>query len=120
MVSALFEFEWIKTRTVIDFRADMYTLELLGLISADLIRLRENPVGLLRPLLAQVSLLVVSSVIPSGWCPVPIYVHRDWGIVHPTGSVRRVILWCVLSLGAVVVPLRAWLLGSEGSKISIS
>jgi len=28
----------------------MYTLELLGLISADLIRLRENPVDLLLPL----------------------------------------------------------------------
>ncbi len=53
MVSALFEFEWIKTRTVIDFRVDMYTLELLGLISADLIRLRENPVDLLLPLLAR-------------------------------------------------------------------
>ncbi len=48
-VSALFEFEWIKTQTVIDFRADMYTFELLGLISADLIRLRENPVGPLCP-----------------------------------------------------------------------
>ncbi len=46
-VSALLEFEWIKTQTVIDFRADMYTLELLGLISADLIRLRENPVHFL-------------------------------------------------------------------------
>ncbi len=55
IVSALFEFEWIKTWTVIDFRVDMYTLELLGLISADLIRLRENPVGLLHPLLGQVS-----------------------------------------------------------------
>ncbi len=55
-VLALFEFEWIKTWTVIDFRADMYTLELLGLISADLIRLRENPVGLLLPLLVQVFL----------------------------------------------------------------
>ncbi len=54
IVSALFEFEWIKTRTVIDFRVDMYTLELLGLISADLIRLRENPVDLLLPLLARV------------------------------------------------------------------
>ncbi len=51
IVLALFEFEWIKTRTVIDFQADMYTLELLGLISADLIRLRENPVDLLLPLL---------------------------------------------------------------------
>src|SRR6266446_2167196 len=54
MVSALFEFEWIKTWTVIDFRADMYTLELLGLISADLIRLRENPVDPLLPLLVRV------------------------------------------------------------------
>ncbi len=54
IVSALLEFKWIKTRTVIDFRADMYTLELLGLISADLIRLRENPVNLLCPLLARV------------------------------------------------------------------
>ena len=50
IVSALLEFEWIKMQTVIDFRADMYTLELLGLISADLIRLRENPVGFLLPL----------------------------------------------------------------------
>ena len=56
IVSALFEFEWIKTWTVIDFRADMYTLELLGLISADLIRLKENPVGLLLPLLVRVFL----------------------------------------------------------------
>src|SRR6266404_755575 len=55
-VSALFEFEWIKTWTVIDFRVDMYTLELLGLISADLIRLRENPVGPLHPWLARVFL----------------------------------------------------------------
>ncbi len=55
-VSALLEFEWIKTQTVIDFRADMYTLELLGLISADLIRLRENPVRFLLPLLWRVSL----------------------------------------------------------------
>ncbi len=54
IVSALFEFEWIKMRTVIDFRADMYTFELLGLISADLIRLRENPVDLLLPLLVRV------------------------------------------------------------------
>ena len=49
IVSALLEFEWIKMQTVIDFRVDMYTLELLGLISADLIRLRENPVGSLLP-----------------------------------------------------------------------
>ena len=47
MVSALLAFEWIKTQTVIDFQVDMYTLELLGLISANLIRLRENPASLL-------------------------------------------------------------------------
>ncbi len=50
---------------------------------------------------------VVSSVVPSGWCPVPIYVHRDRGVVHPSGCVRRIILWRALSLWAVVVPLRA-------------
>ncbi len=50
MVSALLAFKWIKMWTVIDFRVDMYTLELLGLVSANLIRLRENPVGLLLPL----------------------------------------------------------------------
>ncbi len=56
MVLALFAFEWINTWTVIDFQVDMYTLELLGLISADLIRLRENPVALLLPSRWQVSL----------------------------------------------------------------
>ena len=56
VVSALFEFEWIKMQTVIDFRVDMYTLELLGLISANLIRLRENPVGPLLPLLVLIFL----------------------------------------------------------------
>ena len=30
---------------------------------------------------------VVSSIVSSGWGPVPIYVHRDWGIVHPTRGV---------------------------------
>ena len=50
IVSALFVFEWIKMQTVIDFRVDMYTFWLLGLISANLIRLRENPAYLLLPL----------------------------------------------------------------------
>ncbi len=31
--------------------------------------------------------LVVSSVVSSGWCPVSIYVHWDWGVIHPAGSV---------------------------------
>ena len=31
---------------------------------------------------------VIPSVVPSGWCPVPIYVHWDWGVVHPAGSIR--------------------------------
>ncbi len=48
IASALFAIEWMKNRTVIDFRADMYTFESqLRLIKADLIRQRENPpVGL--------------------------------------------------------------------------
>jgi hypothetical protein len=42
--SALFATECIKNLTVIDFRADIYTFPvLLCLISADLIRQRENP-----------------------------------------------------------------------------
>ena len=31
---------------------------------------------------------VIASVVPPGWCPVPIYVHWDQGVVHPTGSIR--------------------------------
>ncbi len=31
---------------------------------------------------------VISPVVPSGRCPVPIYVHWDRGVVHPSGSVR--------------------------------
>ena len=30
---------------------------------------------------------VVSSVVSSCWCSVPIYVHRDWGVIHPTWGV---------------------------------
>jgi hypothetical protein len=43
--SALLLTEWMKARTVIDFRADIYTVPsvLLRLISADLIRWIENP-----------------------------------------------------------------------------
>src|SRR5229473_8327061 len=42
--SALLAMEWTKNRSVIDFRADKYTSPLLPcLISADLIRQRENP-----------------------------------------------------------------------------
>ncbi len=63
---------------------------------------------------------IVSPVVPSGWCPVPIYVHWDQGVVHPPGRVRQVILWHVLSLRATVIPLGAWLLGGKGSKVSIS
>ena len=31
---------------------------------------------------------IISSVVPSGWSPIPIYVHRDWGIVHPARGIR--------------------------------
>ena len=70
------------------------------------------------------SLKVVSSIVPSvvssGWCSIPIDVHGDGGVVHPSRGVGRVILRHVLSLGTIVVPLRAWLLGSKGSKIPVS
>jgi hypothetical protein len=50
IASALFAIVWIDTRTVIDFLANIYTLlSLFCLISADLIRLWENPDLLLRP-----------------------------------------------------------------------
>jgi len=69
---------------------------------------------------AEVVASVVSSVVPSRWCPVPIYIHGDRGVVHPTRGIRRVILWGVLSLRALVVPLRAWLLRGESPKVLVS
>ena len=43
--SALFDFECMKKQTVIDFLLDIYTSVVgLCLISADLIRLEENPI----------------------------------------------------------------------------
>ena len=36
---------------------------------------------------AEVVASIVSSVVPSCWCPVPIYVHRDRSVVHPTRGV---------------------------------
>ena len=63
---------------------------------------------------------VVSSVIPSRRCPVPIYIHGDRGVVHPAWGVRRVVLGGTLSLGARVVPLGAWLLRGKSSEVLIS
>src|SRR6266478_5395714 len=42
------------------------------------------------------------------------------GVVHPSGRIRRVVLWHVLSLRAIVIPLGVWLLGGKGSEVSIS
>ena len=48
--SALFNFEWMKNRRFIDFLLDMYTSDVdLHLISADLIKHLENPVGVPLP-----------------------------------------------------------------------
>ena len=30
---------------------------------------------------------VVSSVVPSGWCPVPIQIHWNRGVIHPSRGV---------------------------------
>ncbi len=63
---------------------------------------------------------VVPSVVPSSWCPVPVNVHWDRGIIHPSGSIGRVILGCVLSLGVRVVPLWTWLLRGKCPKVFTS
>jgi len=50
IASALFDFECMKKRKVIDFLLDIYTFEVcLRLINADLIKLWENPGIVLRP-----------------------------------------------------------------------
>ncbi len=36
---------------------------------------------------AEVVAPVVSSIISSCWRPVSIYVHRDWGVIHPSRGV---------------------------------
>ena len=36
---------------------------------------------------AEVVAPVVSSVVSSRWCPVPVYVHGDRGVVHPSRCV---------------------------------
>ena len=63
---------------------------------------------------------IIPSVVPSSWCPVPVDVHWDRGIVHPLWCVGRVVLGRILPLGSGVVPLWMLLLGSECSKGSIS
>ena len=62
---------------------------------------------------------VVSSIVPSGWCPIPVDIHGNRGIVHPLRGVGRVVLGCILSLGMSVVPLGALLLWGKGSKVSV-
>jgi len=50
IASALFDFECMKNRNVIDFLLDIYTFEVcLRLINADLIKLWENPELVLCP-----------------------------------------------------------------------
>jgi len=63
---------------------------------------------------------VISSIVPSGWRPIPVDVHWDRGVIHPSGGVGGVVLGGVLSLGAGVVPLWVLLLWGECSKGSIS
>ncbi len=63
---------------------------------------------------------VVSSVVSSRWCPIPVYVHGDRGVVHPAWGIRRVILRGVLPLRAWIVPLRAWLLRGKSPEVSVS
>ena len=75
------------------------------------------PVGVLPS--TEVIASVVSSVIPSGWCPIPIDVHWNGGVVHPSRSIGRVVLRCILPLGTGVVPWGTLLLRSESSEVSV-
>ncbi len=68
---------------------------------------------------AEVIASIISSIVSSCWSPISVYVHGDRGVVHPSWSVRRIVLWGILSLRAAVVPLGALLLGSKGSKVSV-
>ena len=68
---------------------------------------------------AEVVSSIVSPVVSSGWCPVPVYVHWNRGVVHPTGGVRRIVLRCALSLRAWVIPLGARLLRGKSSEVSV-
>ena len=75
------------------------------------------PIGVLPT--SEVVASVVSSVVPSGWCPVSIDVHGDRGVIHPSRGIGRVILGCILSLRASVIPLGTLLLRGKGSEGSI-
>ncbi len=44
------------------------------------------PIGVLSS--SEVVPAVVPSVIPLGWRSVPVYIHRDWGIIHPSRGIR--------------------------------
>ena len=44
------------------------------------------PIGVLSS--SEVIPSVIPSVIPLGWCSVPIYIHRNWGVIHPSRGVR--------------------------------
>ena len=63
---------------------------------------------------------IVSPVVSLSWCPVPVDIHWDRSVIHPSQSVRGIVLWCALALWVGVVPLGSLLLGDEGSEIFIS
>ncbi len=63
---------------------------------------------------------VVSSVVSSGRRSIPVNIHWNWSVIHPSRGIRRVVLRCVLPLGAGVIPLWALLLRGECSEGSVS
>ena len=67
-----------------------------------------------------VASVVVASVVSSGWCSVPVNVHGDRGVIHPSRGIGRVILGCILSLRASVVPWGTLLLRGKSSEGSVS
>ncbi len=84
------------------------------------------------PLSAKVIILVVSStmVVPLSavWCSIPVNVHGDQGVVHPSWGIWQIVLgrvspvgwlWVILSLQAWIVPLWPLLLRSKSTEVFI-
>ncbi len=63
---------------------------------------------------------IVSSIVPSSRGPVPIDIHGDQSVIHPSWGVGRVILGRVLSLRTRIIPLRTLLLRGKSSEVPIS
>ncbi len=63
---------------------------------------------------------IVSSIVPLSWSSVPIDIHGDQSVIHPSQGIGRVILGRVLSLRVRIIPLRMLLLRGKSPEVPIS